>query len=106
MRNIQELIRTKQIEILKAVEGAVEQQELELWRLRKSLLNALRTVDRLLALDETGVEAMRTEADSSAENLATPRSSVPGPVPVLTRRYEGLAPAPVAKVAGDQFPQA
>ncbi len=106
MRNIQEMVRARQLEILRAVEGAAEQQETELWQLRKSLLNALRVVNRLLEIDEMGAEAARAEADSTSESPAAPRSSAPGPVPVLTRRYEDLAFASAAKAAGEHIPTA
>ncbi len=106
MKNIQELVRARQLEILKAVESAVEQQEAELWEVRKSLLHALRVVNRLLEVDEASVAAAWTEANATGTTLAPPRSPAARPVSVLTRRYEDLTAAPVAKAAGDQLPTA
>ncbi len=96
-RDLREMVHRKQIEILRAVEDAIEQQQQELWRLRKSLADALHRVDCLLNADEAG--AALPEANPA-------RAPAPGPVPVLTSRYDELASAPVAQAAGDPFPRA
>ncbi len=91
-RDIRELVHRKQIEILKAVEDAIEQQELELWRLRKSLVNALHAVDRMLEIEEP-------ETETRAE-MGAPR----GRLALLARRYDEMGS--VAAPTGESFPQA
>jgi len=57
MKSIQEVIRQKELELQQALEDAVRVKELELVRLRKTLQEALSTIDHLL---ETETEATET----------------------------------------------
>lgn len=48
MKSIQDVIRQKELELQQALEDAVRVKELELVRLRKTLQEALSTIDSLL----------------------------------------------------------
>lgn len=54
MKSIQDLIREKELELQQALESAVHAKELELVQLRKTLREALRTIDRLLEEEADG----------------------------------------------------
>lgn len=48
MKSIHDVLRQKELELQQALEDAVRGKELELMRLRKTLQEALTTIDRLL----------------------------------------------------------
>lgn len=68
MKSIQDVVRTKELEILRVVEDALQQKETELRQLQKSLLEALRVVNRLLETDNTAVEAALAEANAAGRS--------------------------------------
>ena len=62
MKSIQETVRRKELEILKSVEEVLQQKELELRQLQKTLVEALRLVNRLLESENPETEAALADA--------------------------------------------
>ncbi len=91
MKSIQETVRKKELEILKSVEEALQQKELELRQLQKTLVEALRLVNRLLESDNPEVEAV----------LADAKRFTPQPVAAAATPAK---PAPAWEQSGKQFP--
>ena len=71
MKSLQDVIRQKEHELEQAVEDAVRAKEVELVRLRKTLQEALETVDRLLET-VTAPEGNTADSASSIPALASP----------------------------------
>lgn len=99
MKNIQEVVHSKELEILKAVEESVRQQEVQLRQLQKGLLEALQVVNRLLETDNAAVEAALAEANSAVRSVRTP-----SPSSAFSGKYEGYPGAPTMKMSGNQVP--
>ncbi len=91
MKSIQETVRKKELEILKSVEEVLQQKELELRQLQKTLVEALRLVNRLLEADSPEAEAAM--ADANKRFTAQPAAAAaPG------------KQAPAWEQSGKQFP--
>jgi len=87
MKSIQDVIRQKELELQKALEDAVRAKEVELVRLRKTLQEALTTIDHLL---EDGNE--------------TAGSSTTSPKPFAVPREGNRPPKPNGTTGGSEFP--
>ncbi len=104
MKGIQDIVRTKEMEILRAVEDALQHKEAELRQLQKGLLEALRVVNRLLEADNTAVEAALAE-NAVGKKLAAPAmAAVSGTASVLPPRYETPLRPQVLDTGPKQFP--
>ncbi len=90
MKSIQETVRKKELEILKSVEEALQQKELELRQLQKTLVEALRLVNRLLESENPEAEAVLADAS---------KRFTPQPVAASASK-----PAPAWEQSGKQFP--
>ncbi len=102
MKGIQDVVRTKELEILRAVEDALQQKDAELRQLQKGLLEALWVVNRLLEADNTAVEAALADANAPGKKLTAP---VPVPAPsVLPPRFETPLRMPAMDAGVKQFP--
>jgi hypothetical protein len=79
MKSIQELIRQKELELQRALEDAVRAKELELARVRKSLQEALATIDRLLEaeVDSAGAAQMSKPFAGARDVARTSKSNAP-----------------------------
>ena len=105
MKSIQDVVRTKELEILRVVEDALQQKETELRQLQKSLLEALRVVNRLLETDNTAVEAALAEANAAGKKSVAPAiSPVASPTPILSARYETPLKVSAMEAGPKQFP--
>ncbi len=105
MKSLQDVVRTKELEILRAVEDALLQKDAELRQLQKGLLEALRVVNRLLEADNTAVEAALAQADAAGKKFTAPAvTPVPASVSVPPPRYETPLRAAVMDAAPKQFP--
>ncbi len=102
MKNIQELVHSKELEIIKAVEESARQQEAELRRLQSGLMEALRVVNRLLEADQTAPEAALPAPSVAASSL--PARTAPTPAPDVPGKYEGYPRVAAVRMAGTQFP--
>ncbi len=91
MKSIQETVRKKELEILKSVEEALQQKELELRQLQKTLVEALRLVNRLLESENPEAEAALADAN---------KRFTPQPVAAAA----GGKPVPAWDQSGKQFP--
>ncbi len=65
MKNIQDVVHAKQLEIVKVIEQAMEQRDAELRQLQRTLLESLRMVNRLLESDNSAVEMAQAASASS-----------------------------------------
>ncbi len=105
MKNIQELVHSKEMEILKAVEESARQQETELRRVQSSLIEALRVINRLLETDqpEAAVAATSVSVSPVPAPAVAPR---PAPVPNadVPGKYEGYPRVAAVRMSGTQFP--
>ena len=80
MKSIQDVLRQKELELQQALESAVRAKELELERLRKTMQEALSTIDRLL----------EEEADLASNNqVGSPKSFVGACEPVRAAKSVG-----------------
>jgi len=87
MKSIQDVIRQKELELQKALEDAVRAKEVELVRLRKTLQEALTTIDRLL----------EDEGDPAASNHGNPK-------PFAVAREGNRPSKPNGTNGGSEFP--
>jgi hypothetical protein len=76
MKSLQDVIRQKEHELQQALEDAVRAKELELMRLRKTLQEALTTIDRLL---EEGADPVGLGQAGIARSFTPARDSERAP---------------------------
>jgi predicted esterase YcpF (UPF0227 family) len=70
MKSINDVIRQKEFELQQALEDAVRVKELELVRLRKTLQEALSTIDSLLENESEPTENLPAMAGASPKAFA------------------------------------
>ncbi len=73
IKNIQDVVHAKQLEIVKVIEQALEQRDAELRQLQRTLVESLRVVNRLLENDDTVMEVAQAASASTSH----------GPIAVL-----------------------
>jgi len=78
MKSIQDVIRQKELELQQALEDAVRVKELELVRLRKTLQEALATIDELLESESEPAEPSLAVAGVSPKSFAAGRGHKSG----------------------------